>query len=135
MIRRVRGQEFRLSSQRIHEILKELGQENVDAIDKSLMAEVARRSGAGAVVVGSIYKAGDDIRIDVQLQDIESGRLLGAESVRGADVFALVDDLTHRIRSRLEMGDKPSGRPLAEVTTESLQAYRLYQEHLRYQNH
>ena len=117
-----------VSSQRIHEILKEVGQENVDAIDKSLMAEVARRSGAGAVVVGSIYKAGDDIRIDVQLQDIESGRLLGAESVRGADVFALVDDLTHRIRSRLEMGDKPSGRPLAEVTTESLQAYRLYSE-------
>jgi tetratricopeptide (TPR) repeat protein/TolB-like protein/predicted Ser/Thr protein kinase len=117
-----------VSSQRIYEILKEVGQENVEAIDKSLTAEVARRSGAGAVVVGSIYKAGEDIRIDVQLQDVETGRLLGAESVRGADVFPLVDDLTGRIRARLELGDRPVGRSLAEVTTDSLEAYRLYTE-------
>ena len=119
-----------VSSQRIHEILREVGQENVDAIDKSLIAEVARRSGAGAVVVGSIYKAGDDLRIDVQIQDVESGRLLGAESVRGADVFPLVDDLANRIRSRLELTDQPRGRPLAEVTTNSLEAYQHYRKGL-----
>jgi tetratricopeptide (TPR) repeat protein/tRNA A-37 threonylcarbamoyl transferase component Bud32 len=119
-----------VSSQRIYEVLKEIGQENVEAIDKSLVAEVARRSGAGAVVVGSIYKAGDDIRIDVQLQDVASGKLLGADSVRGADVFPLVDDLASRIRTRLDLTDRPAGRPLKDVTTPSLEAYRLYVEGL-----
>ena len=104
--------------------MKEVGHEDVEVIDKSVMAEVARRSGAGAVVVGSIYKVGEDIRIDVQLQDVETGRLIGAESVLGADVFPLIDDLTGRIRSRLELGDRPEGRPVAEVTTDSLEAYR-----------
>ena len=71
---------------------------------------------------------GEDIRINVQLQDVETGRLIGAESVLGADVFPLLDDLTGRIRSRLELGDRPEGRPVAEVTTDSLEAYRLYSE-------
>jgi tetratricopeptide (TPR) repeat protein len=99
-----------VSSQRIHEILKHMGQEDLENIDKSLVADVARRAGAGAVVVGSIFKAGDEIRIDVQLEDVDSGKVLSADTVRGADVFPLVDELAGRIRRR------------------SLEAYQLYSE-------
>jgi len=119
-----------VSSQRIAEILKQIGQENLKTIDKSLVADVARRAGAGAVVVGSIYKAGEDIRIDVQLEDVESGRILSAESVRGPDVFPLVDELTGRIRTSLNLGDRPAGRSIAEVTTPSLEAYQSYSQGL-----
>jgi tetratricopeptide (TPR) repeat protein/predicted Ser/Thr protein kinase len=93
-----------VSSQRINEILK--------------------------VVVGSIFKAGDGVRIDVQVEDVGTGRVLSAESVRGADVFPLVDDLTRRIRTSLQLADRPAGRPIAEVTTLSLEAYQLYSEGL-----
>jgi tetratricopeptide (TPR) repeat protein/tRNA A-37 threonylcarbamoyl transferase component Bud32 len=117
-----------VSSQRIHEILQQVGQENLETIDKSVVTEVARRAGAGAAVVGSIFKSGDEIRIDVQVQDVGTGRVLSAESVRGNDVFPLVDELTGRIRASLEVGDFGSGRPIAEVTTPSLEAWELYTE-------
>ena len=117
-----------VSSQRIHEILKQVGQENLESIDKSVVAEVARKAGAGAVVVGSIFKSGDEVRIDVQVEDVASGRVLSADSVRGDDVFPLVDELTSRIRASLDLGDQPVGRPIAEVTTPSLEAFQAYSE-------
>ena len=106
-----------VSSQRIQEVLAQLGEENLETIKRSLVPEIARRAGAGAVVVGSIFKAGNEIRIDVQVEDVESGRVLSAETVRGADVFPLVDVLTGRIRASLKLTDRPSGRPISEVTT------------------
>ena len=117
-----------VSSQRIHEILKQIGQEDLESIDKSVVTEVARRAGAGAVVVGSIFKSGEEVRIDVQVEDVGTGRVLSAESVRGNDVFPLVDELTGRIRSSLQLGEQASGRPIAEVTTPSLEAFQLYSE-------
>jgi tetratricopeptide (TPR) repeat protein/TolB-like protein len=117
-----------VSSQRIQEILTELGQANVEAIDRSLVADVARRAGAGAVVLGSIFKLGDEIRIDVQVEDVNTGRVLSAESVRGQDVFPLVDELTGRIRNSLDLRDETADRPIADVTTASLEAFQLYTE-------
>ena len=49
------------------------------------------------MVLGSIFKSGSEIRLDVQVLDVVSGRVLSAESVRGDDVFPLVDELTDRI--------------------------------------
>jgi tetratricopeptide (TPR) repeat protein/TolB-like protein len=117
-----------VSSQRLHEILKRLGQDNIEIIDKSLVSEIARRSGAGAVVMGSIFKSGEELRIDVQVEDVTSGRVLTAHSARGSDVFPLVDELTGRIRSGLQLIDTPADRSIAEVTTPSLEAYRLYSD-------
>jgi tetratricopeptide (TPR) repeat protein/tRNA A-37 threonylcarbamoyl transferase component Bud32 len=119
-----------VSSQRINEVLKQVGEENLESIDKRLVADIARRAGAGAVVVGSIFKSGAEVRIDVQVEDVGSGRILSAQSVQGEDVFPLVDELTGRIRSSLQMGDSPAGRPLADVTTRSLEAFQLYAEGL-----
>jgi len=117
-----------VSSQRIHEILKQIGQENLESIDKGVVTEVARRAGAGAVVIGSIFKSGEEVRIDVQVEDVGTGRVLSAESVRGNDVFPLVDELTARIRSSLNVGDQPAGLPIADVTTPFLEAFQLYTE-------
>ncbi len=115
-----------VSSQRIQEVLEDIGEGELETIKRSLVPEIARRAGAGAVVVGSIFKSGQEIRIDVQIEDVESGRVLSAESVRGDDVFPLIDDLTGRIRASLELSDSPSSRPISEVTTQSLEAYRFY---------
>jgi tetratricopeptide (TPR) repeat protein/TolB-like protein/predicted Ser/Thr protein kinase len=117
-------------TQRVQELLKQVGKEDAEALDQSVISEVARRAGAGAVVVGSIFKSGDEIRIDVQLEDVGSGRILSARSVRGKDVFPLVDELTGRIRASLRVGDRAAGRAIAEVTTPSLEAYQHYTEGL-----
>jgi tetratricopeptide (TPR) repeat protein len=82
------------------------------------------------MVVGSIFKSGEEIRIDVQVEDVGTGRILSAESVRGTDVFPMVDDLTTRIRTGLRLTDAPATPPIADVSTASLEAYRLYTEAL-----
>ncbi|MFC1852578.1 protein kinase [candidate division CSSED10-310 bacterium] len=119
-----------VSNQRVHEILKQIGRQESGAVEKSDVAEVARRAGAGAVVVGDIYKAGSEIRIDVQVEDVASGHIITAESVRGEDVFLLVDQLTDRIRKSLSLTGVPDSG-IAEVTTNSIKAYRLYNEGLQ----
>jgi len=119
-----------VSRQRIQEILKQIGKDELEAIDASLVPEIARRAGAGAVVGGSIYKLDDQIRIDVQVEDVGSGRILSAHSVRGNDVFPLVDELSGRIRDSLNMTKAPLERGIADVTTASLEAYRHYVEGL-----
>ena len=96
--------------------------------EKSQVAEVARRAGAGAVVIGSIFQAGPEIRIDAQLEDLSSGRILTADSVRGTDVFAIVDQLASRIRDGIGVLDGAPVRGIAEVSSASLEAYRLYSE-------
>jgi len=116
-----------ISSERIQEVLKQLGDADIENLDPALVLETARRAGAGAVVVGGFYKSGAEVRIDAQVQDVASNRLLSAHTVRGNDVFPLVDELTEHIRATLDLADAPAGLEIAEVTTSSLEAYRLYQ--------
>ena len=67
---------------------------------------------------------GTEIRIDAQLEDLSSGRVIVAHSVKGTDLFALVDDLAARIRAGI--GDTHDVKHVADVSTSSLEAYRLY---------
>jgi tetratricopeptide (TPR) repeat protein len=119
-----------VSGQRLHEVLRQSGRDSLDSLDRSQIADVARRAGAGAIVVGSIVKAGSDVRIDAQLEDLSSGRVLAADSVRGTDVFALVDQLAARIREGIGFQGAAAMRHVAEVSTSSLDAYRFYSEGL-----
>ncbi len=119
-----------VSGQRIQQILKEIGEEGPETFDQSSVAEVARQAGAGAVVTGGIFKSGREIRLDVQVHDVGSGRVLAAESVREEDIFPMVDEITRRIRTSLSLGDHTAGRPLAEITTASFDAFRLYSDGL-----
>ncbi|MFQ5695578.1 MAG: tetratricopeptide repeat protein, partial [Terriglobia bacterium] len=115
-----------VSSQRLHEVMRG----ELETIGKGQVLEVARRAGAGAVVVGSIFQAGSEVRIGVEVQDVGSGRILFAHSVRGEDVFSLADELIEQTRRGLNLAAAPATRPVAEVTTDSLEAYRLYTEGL-----
>jgi tetratricopeptide (TPR) repeat protein len=117
-----------VSAQRLQEVVREIGAETLESLDRRQVPDVARRAGAGAVVVGSIFQAGTEIRIDAQLEDLSSGRVLAAESVRGTDVFALVDQLAARIRDRVGFRGAANIRSVADVSSGSLEAYRLYSQ-------
>jgi len=118
-----------IGSGRIEEIGKALPAGS-GAADKDRALEIGRQAGAGALVIGSVFKAANDIRIDVQVQDVASGRLLGAHTVQGANVFGLADDLTSRIRSTLNVSADGNARRIADVSSSSVEAYRLYNEGL-----
>jgi DNA-binding winged helix-turn-helix (wHTH) protein/tetratricopeptide (TPR) repeat protein/TolB-like protein len=103
--------------------------------------DAARSAGASAVVVGSIFKNGAEYRIDVQVEDVEEARILAARSARGEDVFRLMDELTHWVRDTvspvsIEPTPAPTSiPPLREMTTTSLEAFRLYNEGLQARRH
>src|SRR3989338_2147924 len=58
-----------IGSQRLREAAKQTGQADLETLDKGLLRGVAREAGAGAVVTGSIFQAGVEMRIDVQVED------------------------------------------------------------------
>jgi tetratricopeptide (TPR) repeat protein len=115
-----------VSQQRVHEALKLAGHTDLASLDRSEAADVARRAGAGAVVAGTIYQSRGEIRIDAQIEDLASGRVLAAHSVTGTDVFALADSLATRIRTGIGLGDAVELRRITDVSSTSIAAYRLY---------
>jgi serine/threonine protein kinase/tetratricopeptide (TPR) repeat protein/TolB-like protein len=117
-----------VSARQLLDTLKQTGGTSLAALDRSQAAEIARRAGAGAVVMGSIFRSGNEIRIDAHVDDLSSGRVLVADSVRGTDVFALVDQLASRIRSGVGIPEPATIARVSDISTSSLEAYRLYSE-------
>jgi len=72
--------------------------------DKSII-EIARALDVGAVVEGSIRKAGDTVRISVQLVDVLKDELLWSQSYdrRLEDIFAIQSDIANRVAEALQV--------------------------------
>jgi serine/threonine protein kinase/tetratricopeptide (TPR) repeat protein len=116
-----------MSSQRTFQMLREAGQPDT-RVDRAQAFEIVRRAGAGAAVAGAVYETSDGFRVDVRVEDLATSRLIAATSVRGPDIFTLADDLVGRLRTAMRVGEQPSGRPIAEITTHSMDAFRLFTE-------
>lgn len=95
--------------------------------------QFARRIGAGVVVLGSYYRAGDSLVFQAQVIDVVSGELLRAiDDVRGSAVnpSAAMEELQRRtlgalatlFDARLESWRDPGDQP------STLEAYRLFSE-------
>ena len=123
-----------LGTDRLYQILKELNRldERITSLD--VVQQVAQKAGSQTVILGSFMKAGDQIRINLRVQEARSGRILATEKVEGvgeSSLFPMVDDLTRRIKTRFELpatADAELDRDLKDVTTSSVEAYRYYAE-------
>jgi tetratricopeptide (TPR) repeat protein len=94
--------------------------------DRRSRLEVARHAGAGTVLAGGFFKVGTATRVDIQVEDVATGQVVASGSEQGEDVFAIVDSLSDRIRAALDVDGPAARRPLKDVTTNSLVAYKLY---------
>jgi serine/threonine protein kinase/tetratricopeptide (TPR) repeat protein len=132
-----------LPTERLYQILQELNRLDERITSMEVMQEVAVRAGVETLVLGSFMKAGENIRINIRVQEANSGKILATEKVEGvgeSSVFSMVDDLTRRVRTRFDVPADADGeldRGLEDVTTSSLEAYRYYAEginlHQRFQ--
>jgi tetratricopeptide (TPR) repeat protein len=121
-----------LSTERLHEILERTHNGQLpQSLDLDLAAIVAKEANVEAILVGNISKNGDDLQINVKLQEPNQGMVLKEESVEGPGlekIFAMVDQLTEKIKSdlnvSLEMAEANKG--IAELSTNSLEAWRYY---------
>lgn len=121
-----------VSAQRLLDLLRQAGREATEAIPDDLALQIAAQSGARRLLRGSFVAVGDEVRLDVQLIDLEDGTVSAAEQSRGSDVFALVDDVSTRLSGRmLGPAFAPTElTPVTQLATGNIEAYRAYQEGL-----
>ncbi|MBN1223163.1 MAG: protein kinase [Candidatus Aminicenantes bacterium] len=130
-----------LSSEELYNILEEKGLLDDKSYSSKALKDIASRAGVKYILLGKMTKAGNTIRIDSQLQNIDSGKIMGSERVEGQgeeSFFAMVDDLTPKIKSHFKLSseeiagdfDKEAG----SITTGSAEAYRYYSEAKKFHN-
>jgi tetratricopeptide (TPR) repeat protein len=116
-----------ISPARIHELLHQIG-----ATDTAVGAFVvaARRAGVGELVDGTLYALPDGmLRLDLRRVDVASGAMRAGLTIQGRDLFALADSGTARLLT--DMGVAGVRGSIADVTTRSEEAYRVYDLGLR----
>ena len=94
---------------------------------RGAIVPVARQAGATTLVDGALYQlSADTLRLDLRVTSLRDGNVLRAYTVTGADPFALADSATARLVDYLGAA-APRGS-VADATTHSVTAYRLYEE-------
>ncbi|MDH4271570.1 MAG: protein kinase [Candidatus Aminicenantes bacterium] len=119
------------STQRLFDILKLLGKQDAQTIDRSLATEVATRAGVKTMLLGSIIQIGERIRLSSELIDVKSGSIVGTQTEDGTkydDLFAMVDGITEQVGKQVGGGKTAGGLKVADVTTSSLEALEHYQK-------
>jgi tetratricopeptide (TPR) repeat protein len=124
-----------VSAEVLYSILDKLDQLEAATYSSDVLKEIASRGRADSVLVGNYTKAEDAFRINVSLQEGRSGEVLASESVEGVgerSFYDMVDELTRRIKSRLELSEEQitadTDSQIATITTDSPEAYKLYSE-------
>ena len=86
-------------------------------------AVIARETGAGAMLTGTILQAGPDVRVTAQLSQLPSGTVLWTQTTEASDedLFQLQDQLARRILDSLRvtltgLGAEAGGRDVPKST-------------------
>jgi len=90
---------------------------------------VARELGVATVLEGTVQKAGDKVRVNVQLLDARSDTHLWAKSYDRnlSDIFTVESDVAQEIADALQAKLSPSqAKALAEAPTRDTEAYDLF---------
>jgi len=98
--------------------------------------EIARELGVAAIMEGAVQRAGDTVRVNVQLIDARTDQHLWAEffdrELTTDNLFAIQSEITQRIARALEAELSPDEqRGLQNRPTENLAAYSAYLRGLR----
>lgn len=112
-----------ISRQRLLDQLESDGQPTTEEALRSAAVDL----GAVNLLTGTYFKLGDQVRIDARVEDIGSGKIVLAEKVVGADPFKLVDSISQKVRSALNI--ESAGTPaagVAQYTSSSPEAYKHY---------
>jgi tetratricopeptide (TPR) repeat protein/predicted Ser/Thr protein kinase len=128
------SQRFRITSwERLRDLLRQSGREDRQVIDSDLGLQLCGLDGVQALIRGSFVKAGDTFVTDAKILDVKSRSLLKTVSARGEGVESIlkeqIDDLSREIGrgfGQEEAAPKMKATPIAEATTDSLEAYNYF---------
>ena len=107
--------------------------------DKS-MREIGEELGVAILLEGGVQRAGDQLRVNVQLIDARTDEHLWAETYDRAltaeNIFAIQSDIALTIADALEAALSPEVRAdLQRTPTTSLEAYELYLQAVQLSDH
>jgi putative peptide modification system cyclase len=117
---------------KVRSVLQRMGRSPDATVDRAVASEIAMREGARAVLLPSVAEVGGKLRVSLELVDPSNGVTVFADSEDGRGVdsaLSSLDALDGRLREKL--GESTSqineaSKPLAEITTSSIEALRLY---------
>jgi serine/threonine protein kinase/Tfp pilus assembly protein PilF len=119
--------------ERMYDLLKQIGKENVEAIDRELGFELCRMDGVKAIVLGSFVKAGDMFATDAKVLDVKTKKILKSTSSKGDGVKSILErqigELSKEISRGLGISERkiePAQVQVADFTTNSIDAYRYF---------
>ncbi|MFQ5798501.1 MAG: tetratricopeptide repeat protein [Bacteroidota bacterium] len=120
---------------RLAQIAERLGKSVSHLADQGVARLVAREAHVEAMLTGRLSRDAEGLRIDAELREVSTGKILRRETVRGPSlerIFVMVNELSEQVRGNLR-GDleasRVTGVDLRDMT-QSVEAFRCYSEAL-----
>ncbi|MEE9169291.1 MAG: protein kinase, partial [bacterium] len=123
--------------ERMQDVLKSMGKTHLELVDinKEAGFDLCQSEGVNAIVLGSFTRAGETFATDIKVLDVNSKRLLKSANATGEGVGSVIRDQIDQLSEAISQSAlipfpaaKPETFNLAEVTTQSMEAYRFYLE-------
>jgi len=92
------------TKERMYDLIRQLGKEKVEVIDRDLGFELCQLEGIDAIVLGSFTKAGDIFATDVKVLDVRSKRLLKSASAKGQGVDSILKKQIEELSKDISRG-------------------------------
>ncbi|MFB0515189.1 MAG: CsgG/HfaB family protein [Candidatus Neomarinimicrobiota bacterium] len=89
---------------RLEAALKEMEMGMIGIVDEETAVELGRAVGASAILVGSFVSIGSILRINARLIDVQTSKVIKAESVQGRvgeEIFDLMDQMAVSMEAQL----------------------------------
>jgi tetratricopeptide (TPR) repeat protein/tRNA A-37 threonylcarbamoyl transferase component Bud32 len=127
------GNFYVVTWERMYDLLKQVGREDTEIINRDLGFELCRLDNIDYIVLGSVAKLGDMFATDVKILDVKSKELLRAASAKGESEASIlesqIDELSKEISQGIGLSKrkiKAASRRIADVTTTSMDAYNNF---------
>ena len=129
------GFSYIVSWERMRDICKEIGKEDVEFIDSDLGFEIGRREGIEAIVRGSYSKLGEMFAIELKMLDVGTKKHIKTANSKGVGAESIlrtqIDELSREIAEGIGLAKQKIEVPkfqVKDVSTNSIEAYRYYME-------
>jgi serine/threonine protein kinase/Tfp pilus assembly protein PilF len=119
--------------ERLQDLMKQVGKEDQETIDKDLGFELCRREGIEAVVLGSVMKVGNVFATDVKVFDVKTKELIKSASSQGEGIDSIINTQIGELSREIALGVGITRQEIAsadlnvsEFTTTSMDAYSYF---------
>jgi len=118
---------------RLRDLLKQMGKEDAETIDKELGLELCRREGIEAIVLGSVMKVGSVFATEAKVFNVETKELLKSTSSQGEGIDSIINTQISELSQEIALGVGITREEIASAdldiskfTTTSMDAYNYF---------